>query len=85
MCEACGTDANEDALLMCDSCDKLYHTYCLAEPLSRVPDGDWRCPACTTCYDCGLRAKDYPRIGYNTNWGLVILGQLLGGGVQRWA
>lgn len=25
---------------------KGYHTFCLNPPLSQVPKGDWRCPAC---------------------------------------
>ena len=28
LCQVCRSDDNEDQLLLCDSCDKGYHTYC---------------------------------------------------------
>ena len=35
-------------MLLCDGdgCDGAYHTYCLAAPLARVPDGEWYCATC---------------------------------------
>ncbi|THD19064.1 PHD and RING finger domain-containing protein 1 [Fasciola hepatica] len=45
-CEVCGLSNNEDRLLLCDHCDRGYHTYCLSSPLSSIPPGDWFCPDC---------------------------------------
>ena len=33
-------------MLLCDSCDAPYHTYCLNPPLDEVPEGNWICPEC---------------------------------------
>ncbi len=45
-CTVCGESNNENRLLLCDSCEYEYHTYCLNPPLKAVPAGDWFCPAC---------------------------------------
>lgn len=34
-------------MLLCDSCDQGWHTYCLTPPLLTVPEGIWTCPDCT--------------------------------------
>nr|CDS20146.1 PHD and RING finger domain containing protein 1 [Echinococcus granulosus] len=45
-CEICHSPEDEAYLLLCDGCDKGYHTYCLPNPLSEIPEGDWFCPDC---------------------------------------
>ncbi|KAL5108480.1 PHD and RING finger domain-containing protein 1 [Taenia crassiceps] len=45
-CEICHSPEDEAYLLLCDGCDKGYHTYCLPNPLSEIPEGDWFCPSC---------------------------------------
>ncbi|KAL5966414.1 PHD and RING finger domain-containing protein 1 [Taenia solium] len=45
-CEICHSPEDEACLLLCDGCDKGYHTYCLPNPLSEIPEGDWFCPNC---------------------------------------
>lgn len=35
-CEFCKGTAHDDQLLLCDSCDRGYHTYCLSPPLEAV-------------------------------------------------
>lgn len=45
-CNKCGGGDDEDRLLLCESCDRPLHTYCLDPPLNFVPKGDWRCPKC---------------------------------------
>ncbi|CAH8469984.1 unnamed protein product [Schistosoma rodhaini] len=45
-CEVCHRPDDEAHLLLCDHCDRGYHTYCLPTPLSSIPDGDWFCPEC---------------------------------------
>ncbi|CAA6670639.1 unnamed protein product [Spirodela intermedia] len=46
VCKVCGIDKDDDSVLLCDSCDSEYHTYCLNPPLSKIPDGNWYCPSC---------------------------------------
>ena len=43
-CIICGRADQEDVLLLCDSCNDAYHTYCL--DLDGIPEGDWFCPNC---------------------------------------
>ncbi|PNF34754.1 hypothetical protein B7P43_G05065 [Cryptotermes secundus] len=45
-CSICGTSDNDDQLLFCDDCDRGYHMYCLAPPLSSPPEGSWSCRLC---------------------------------------
>ncbi|KAG2318295.1 hypothetical protein Bca52824_021417 [Brassica carinata] len=46
VCKICGVDKDDDSVLLCDTCDAEYHTYCLNPPLIRIPDGNWYCPSC---------------------------------------
>lgn len=48
VCKVCGIDKDDDNVLLCDTCDSGYHTYCLSPPLARVPEGNWYCPPCAT-------------------------------------
>ena len=61
LCEVCGTDEQEDKLLLCDICSLGYHTFCLTPVLSSVPEGTWLCPACLaqglTAADADARAQ----------------------------
>ena len=43
-CQACGEDDNENLLMFCDGCNKLWHTYCV--DLQEVPYGHWFCDQC---------------------------------------
>jgi hypothetical protein len=45
-CTRCGDHRRGAVMLLCDSCDAPYHTYCLHPPLDEVPEGDWLCPEC---------------------------------------
>ena len=40
-CQFCHGGDNENALLLCDGCDKGYHTYCFKPPITIIPEGDW--------------------------------------------
>ena len=45
ICEICNSGDNEDSLLLCDHCDKGYHTNCIG--IIRVPYLDkWFCSQC---------------------------------------
>jgi hypothetical protein len=46
ICVKCGIDQNDDLILLCDKCDRCFHTYCLDPPLSEIPEGDWFCSEC---------------------------------------
>ena len=42
----CHTCKDGGELLCCDFCPLAYHLGCLAPPIERIPDGDWKCPRC---------------------------------------
>ncbi|KAJ2966686.1 hypothetical protein NUW58_g10605 [Xylaria curta] len=44
-CPICNAADHEDVLLLCDSCDAPYHTYCVG--LETVPRGHWFCLECS--------------------------------------
>lgn len=68
VCKVCGIDKDDDSVLLCDTCDAEYHTYCLNPPLVRIPEGNWYCPSCVA----GIRLV--PDSSGNTN----ISGKCLG-------
>lgn len=45
-CRVCGVDEDYESIMLCDTCDAEYHTYCLNPPLTNVPEGNWFCPQC---------------------------------------
>jgi hypothetical protein len=45
-CELCGDPGDEAKMILCDACERGYHTYCLMPRLKRVPRGDWFCTRC---------------------------------------
>ncbi|XP_019646101.1 PREDICTED: bromodomain adjacent to zinc finger domain protein 2B-like isoform X19 [Branchiostoma belcheri] len=45
-CQFCRKGDNEAQLLLCDGCDKGFHTYCVKPRMTVVPDGDWFCSVC---------------------------------------
>ena len=45
-CVVCGSGEQDELLLLCDSCNCAYHTFCLTPRLRAVPRGDWFCPDC---------------------------------------
>ncbi|KAG4066992.1 hypothetical protein HA402_007740 [Bradysia odoriphaga] len=59
-CQFCSSGENEDKLLLCDGCDKGYHTYCFKPKMVNIPEGDWYCYECVNkatgdrkCIVCG--------------------------------
>ncbi|XP_043468933.1 bromodomain adjacent to zinc finger domain protein 2B-like isoform X14 [Leptopilina heterotoma] len=61
-CQFCHSGDNEDKLLLCDGCDRGYHTYCFRPKMDNIPDGDWYCHECMNkatgernCLVCGKR------------------------------
>jgi bromodomain adjacent to zinc finger domain protein 1A len=45
-CRLCNRKGDAEKMLLCDSCDRGHHIYCLRPPLSVIPDGEWFCPKC---------------------------------------
>ena len=44
-CEKCRLP-DAKGTIVCDSCNRVWHIYCLTPPLARVPRGDWLCSDC---------------------------------------
>jgi hypothetical protein len=55
VCEVCCKERPIALLLLCDVCNKGWHTQCLQPPLSAVPAGTWICPPCA---QAGATAAD---------------------------
>ena len=45
-CEVCASPGGDEAMLLCDNCNKGTHATCLTPPLSAVPKGVWLCVDC---------------------------------------
>ncbi|KAK3241175.1 hypothetical protein CYMTET_49037 [Cymbomonas tetramitiformis] len=46
-CEVCRKADGEAEMLLCDTCNKGYHLWCLTPAVSEVPEGEWLCPRCS--------------------------------------
>jgi hypothetical protein len=47
LCQICRKGCDEDKTILCDTCDKGYHSYCLTPKLKHVPEAEWHCPTCS--------------------------------------
>ena len=57
VCCKCNKNKDDEKVLLCETCDLAYHTYCVG--LRRVPIGDWSCPKCQAGSDDeSIVAKD---------------------------
>ncbi|XP_078460305.1 uncharacterized protein LOC144724791 [Lampetra planeri] len=45
-CNICGADENDDQLLFCNVCDRVYHMYCFSPAMSEYPGKGWSCHLC---------------------------------------
>ena len=45
-CEVCSDERDDTHMLVCDSCNKGYHLYCLSPPVFSIPEGSWYCGNC---------------------------------------
>ena len=57
-CIMCGSDDNEELLLLCDGCDCAAHTYCVGLG-NTVPEGDYY------CHSCRAQFGDLLEMGYS--------------------
>lgn len=46
LCTVCRRSKDPEFTLLCDECNRGYHTYCLKPKLKDIPEGDWFCPKC---------------------------------------
>ena len=44
-CQICGSRNNEAFMLLCDTCNKGFHTFCFDIPMQKVPTEKWNCEA----------------------------------------
>lgn len=45
-CQVCHRINDPDNTLLCDSCNRPFHRYCLSPPLSQIPADSWCCDDC---------------------------------------
>lgn len=46
ICEQCRSGLHGEVMLLCDRCNRGWHTYCLSPPLKKIPPGNWYCLEC---------------------------------------
>ena len=46
-CVGCRADSDPANIVLCNSCEAQWHTYCLTPKLPGPPKGDWFCPSCS--------------------------------------
>lgn len=45
-CAVCNRNTKPTKMILCDSCDKPFHVFCLSPPLDLIPKGEWICNNC---------------------------------------
>lgn len=48
VCQGCRKNDNDEEMIICDRCDRGFHTYCIEPKLTEIPSTeiDWFCPDC---------------------------------------
>lgn len=68
-CHICGKDDDDPHIVLCDKCNRGFHTKCLNPMLEKIPNGEWICVICKK-----IKANEYVRgenceicgeVGYN--------------------
>ena len=52
----CGTEENDERIVICDGCNRGYHTYCLRPVMVNVPTTDWYCDRCRNIHDAARQS-----------------------------
>ncbi|KAI8137681.1 chromatin remodelling complex Rsc7/Swp82 subunit-domain-containing protein [Fennellomyces sp. T-0311] len=52
VCCVCKSAGDESTLMICDDCDRGWHTGCCNPKVEKVPEGAWLCPLCADCNGC---------------------------------
>eukprot|EP00850_Spirogloea_muscicola_P009428 SM000053S17385 [mRNA] locus=s53:39151:43413:- [translate_table: standard] len=63
--EGCGNAGEEEKVVYCKWCDKMYHIVCVKPPLRNNPKGPFLCAEHVSCFTCNSRA---PGIGTMSKW-----------------
>eukprot|EP01018_Ginkgo_biloba_P018186 Gb_34287 [translate_table: standard] len=45
-CRSCGRNEHNDCIILCNTCEAAYHTYCLSPVLEEIPSSSWYCSSC---------------------------------------
>eukprot|EP01132_Coremiostelium_polycephalum_P005774 gene5774-7184_t len=61
-CDICSKEENEDLLVLCETCNLGYHTYCLNPPLQEVPDSAWDCLKCSNKKIENVASMELPKL-----------------------
>ena len=57
-CSVCRKKKDAEKMLICDDCEKAYHTYCLKPKIKTIPTGDWFCKVIFVKFYTGVCRKD---------------------------
>ncbi|KAL7308168.1 hypothetical protein PS15m_012056 [Mucor circinelloides] len=52
ICCVCKSAGDESTLMICDGCDRGWHTGCCNPKVENVPEGSWLCQFCANCHSC---------------------------------
>ncbi|KAI7867656.1 chromatin remodelling complex Rsc7/Swp82 subunit-domain-containing protein [Spinellus fusiger] len=55
VCCVCKQLGDKSKLMVCNGCDRGWHTLCCQPALSSAPPGPWLCPLCSDCHSCDGR------------------------------
>ena len=55
ICEVCQGEENWENMIICDGCDRGFHTYCLKPQMKEIPTEGWKCDDCVHCVSCGAK------------------------------
>ncbi|CAG8600563.1 9733_t:CDS:2 [Ambispora leptoticha] len=59
LCVVCRTSGDEASLLICDDCDRGWHTGCCVPIVTHVPQGNWLCSICAKCHSCEKKVSSH--------------------------
>jgi histone-lysine N-methyltransferase MLL3 len=58
VCQTCRKPGEDSKILVCDTCDKGYHTFCLRPEMITIPKDGWKCQNCRICAECHASNND---------------------------
>ena len=81
LCQSCQKPGDDTKTLVCDTCDKCYHIFCLRPEFvssgqpstTSPPNNGWKCPRCKLCQQCDRRLVKHtqkqasPMLNLSTN------------------
>lgn len=58
ICQQCRKSNDEAQMIICEVCDKGWHTYCLNPIMGSMPKDGWSCNNCRNCIECGNKIRN---------------------------